>query len=96
MEINFKGEKIIPKYNDVKAKLMNLKKNAPPPAEDLSKKDPKKKDDKKQEQVQPEKVEPALKYNKKIEAAKLEQVNGADCSLSYQIPEFEPYIFLIE
>lgn len=42
LEINFKGEKIIPKYSDIKAKLMNTKKNAPPPAEE-AKKDPKKK-----------------------------------------------------
>lgn len=39
-----------PKYNDVKARLMGMKKNAPP-AEEPAKKDPKKKEQKAPEPV---------------------------------------------
>lgn len=31
LDIQFKGNKSLPKYNDVKAKLLGMKKNLPPP-----------------------------------------------------------------
>lgn len=33
LEINFKGEKPIPKYSDIKSKLLNMKKTQAPPVE---------------------------------------------------------------